>query len=295
MPGSIVLIREKTSDLKRRFRERTAERRRKNGAARDEAELERRSIFRNSSSEESSVASKSSNMMSFAIASSTIASSCNSGTDSSKSSHHRSNLYRSSSKQENTRVVHPVIYKRDIYLASRKHHKSTNPAVQQVVKDRRVMSDVSNGPDSEAKTSLPAFSLTGSMLCRELEKGSIRENGTRANQSTASPQKPMVLPPTTIMASMLFRTLEQEEKSESTGRTRNQYGVPIRARTTIPDEVVPSPANTVKSGVSELTMHTIQSKEDPRMAKASKNLLCILQSNQFQEFDAEAKTTLYEA
>ena len=213
------MIRQKTTDLKRRFRERTAERRNKKNASRDEAELEKRTIIRNSSSEDSSVTSKSSNMLSFAIASSTIASSCNSGTESSKSSHY-SNLYRRSSKKESkTIVVHPNIYKRDIYLASRKHHKSTKPTVQKVINDRRVMSDVSNGPD-EAKTSLPAYSLTGSMLCRELDQGKIRSNGTRVNQNTMSPQKPVALPPNTIMASMLFRTLEQEEKSASTGRTR---------------------------------------------------------------------------
>jgi len=286
--GSIVMMRQRTSDLKRRFKERTEERRNKRRALRDEAELHKHSITRNSS-DDSTISSKSNiNMMNFAVASSTIASNC----ESHWTSHQHSTLYQRSSKREVTQVVHPVIYKRDIYLASR---KEPNPAraVQKVVNNRGIMNDISNGPEEEAKTSLPAFSLTGSMLCRELEKGNIRANGTTANQDTVSPQRPlgMGLPAHTIMASMLFRTLEQEEKSTSnTTFSRNQYGVP----TTIPEEVV-SPANTSRSVVSELTMHSRGTEVDPNMVKASKNLLRILQANQFKEFDAKPRSSLYEA
>lgn len=296
MAGSIVMIRQKTTDLKRRFRERTAERRNRSGGIRDEAERHsKHSISRNSSSDDLS----SNMMMNFAIASSTIASNCNSEQDYQKASKH-SNLYQRSSKQEQTQVVFPNINKRDIYLASR-NHKEPKPAkaVQKVVDHRGVMNDISNDRD-EAKTNLPAFSLTGSMLCRELENNRVRQNGTKANQTMLSPQKPLGLPSNTIMASMLFRTLqEEEEKTKASGTTnnsKNQYA----AKFNIPTEVVHSP--TARSIVSEITQHTKESSVDPKMVDASHNLLRILQSNRFQSFDDDAKpqpsrraSSLYEA
>jgi hypothetical protein len=200
-------------------------------------------------------------------------------------------LYQRSSKQEKTQVVHPVIYKRDIYLASRKEPGPAK-AVQKVVDNRGIMNDLSNVAD-EAKTSLPAYSLTGSMLCREMEKGKIRSNGTAASQKMMSPQKPMGLPPNTIVASMLFRTLQEEEMSAKiTGGSKDRLGL-----ASIPENVLDSPKDGAASTVSSLTMHSKESEVDPRIVRASNNLLRILQANNFEAFDAKPKprTTLYEA
>lgn len=298
MTGSLVMIRQKTTDLKQKFRERTAERRSKKMAIHDEPKLPKHHISHNSSSNDSSTKSS---MMNFAIVSSTVASEYNSELDHHKASKH-SNLYQRSSKQPDTQVVHPNYNKRDIYLASRTEVKPAN-AVQKVVDKRGVMDDISNGLD-EAKTSLPAFSLTGSMLCRALEKGKIRLNGTTANQTMLSPQRPMGLPAHTIEASMLFRALqEEEEKTKSSGSisygTMHQYTRKFH----VPEEVLPSPSS--KSIVSELTQHTKHSEVDPKMVDASHNLLRILQENQFQQFEASEikkyapsrsrRTSLYEA
>jgi hypothetical protein len=308
MSGSIVMIRQKTSDLKRRFAERTAERRNKKSTLNDDV---KQTMSRNSSADDTSSISTKSSMMNFAIASSTIASNCSSDIENRKASKHCSNLYRRSStgKSETpTKVVHPVIHKRDIYLASRNPNDRTRATPSKATEKKGinsrgvmngVMNDISNGPEAEAKTNLPAYSLTGSMLCREMEKGNIRSNGTTANQLT-SPQKPMgLLPSNTIVGSMLFRTIEEEEKTKSASSVSlNQYGVPTKVKTRIPQEVIPSP--TGRSIVSEITMHSKESDVDPNMVKASKNLLQILRNNQFQSFDnpkpkPKPKRTLYEA
>jgi hypothetical protein len=294
MTGSLVMIRQKTTDLKRKFRERTEERRNRMTAIRDEAKLAH-AISRNSSSDESSTKS---NMMNFAIASSTIASDCSSHLDYHKASKH-SNLYQQSSKQEPTKIVYPNLNKRDIYLATRKESKPAK-IIQREVNTRGAMSDISNGLD-EAKTSLPAFSLTGSMLCRELENGHIRSNGTTANQTMLSPPKPLILPANTITASMLFRTLQQEEEKTKTSRSTGNSNMNQYARKFfVPEEVLPSPA--AKSVVSELTQHTKDSEVDPKMVDASHNLLRILQMNQFEQFEVSGikrhtphRNPLYEA
>lgn len=315
MSGSIVMIRQKTSDLKRRFAERTAERRNKKSTLNDDV---KQTTSRNSSGDDTSSISTKSSMMNFAIASSTIASNCSSDIENRKASKHCSNLYRrtSTGKSETpTKVVHPVIHKRDIYLASRNPNARTRATpskatekkginsrgmMNDIADSRGVMSDISNGPEAEAKTNLPAYSLTGSMLCREMEKGNIRSNETTANQQFTSPQKPMeLLPSNTIMGSMLFRTIEEEEKTKSASSVSlNQYGVPTKVKTRIPQEVIPSP--TGRSIVSEITMNSKESDVDPNMVKASKNLLQILRNNQFQSFDnpkpkPKPKRTLYEA
>lgn len=308
------MIRQKTSDLKRRFAERTAERR----AARDEAKLGKLSIRNSTSEDSSSTVSTKSSIMNFAIASSTIASSCGSSSNGTEnrdaSKHYHSDLYQRSSMQ--TKVVHPIVHKRDIFLASRTAPartsrtrettqkgtvKKRSGGVMNDIADSRggIMNDISNGSteEPEAKTTLPPYSLTGSMLCREMEQGNIRPNGTTANQQMFSPQKPMGLPSNTIMASMLFRTLQQEEESESTSHVSlNQYGVPTKSKKRVPKEVLPSP--TSRSEVSELTLQSKESEVDPNMVKASKNLLRILQNNQFQAFDNNTKpkcSILYEA
>ena len=289
MTGSMVMIRQKTTDLKQKFRDRTTERRNRKMVIRDEAKLPNpHSSFDNS---------QKSNMMNFAIVSSTVASEYSSDLDYHKASKH-SNLYQRSSKQA-TQVVYPNYNKRDIYLASRTEVKPAK-AVQKVVDKRGVMNDISNGLD-EAKTNLPAFSLTGSMLCRELENGNIRSNGTTANQTMLSPQKPIGLPTNTIEASMLFRTLaEEEEKTKTSGSTHNTMNQYAR-KFHVPEEVLPSP--TARSIVSELTQHTKTSEVDPKMLDASHNLLRILQKNQFQQFETSEvkryapsrRKSLYEA
>lgn len=323
MTGSIIMIRQKTTDLKRRFAERTAERRRQK-ELQQQNEVKKRTITTNWSSDDSSVSAKSSTIMNFAIASSTFASSySNSSSDdgSSKSSKtkkkHHSKLYEpSSSSQQQTRVVHPNVYKRDIYLASR-----TAPANSQPTKStsrstnsggsgrssnaehhrRVVMHDISNdfdeymGGEQEAKTNLPPYSLTGSMLCREMEEGHLRPNGTTAQQMM-SPCKPVGLPSNTIMASMLFRTLQEEEERKTTsGVSLNQYGVPTKTnKKMVPREVLPSP--TARSVMSEITLHSKESEEEAKMQKASKDLLSILKTNQLA-FDTKPqnKQCLYEA
>jgi hypothetical protein len=147
----------------------------------------------------------------------------------------------------------------------------------------------------EAKDSrLPPFSLAGSMLCREMDK-KTSQGITKVSQRMYSPQRPIGLPVNTIMASMLFRTLEKEEQV-SLGSINGQYP-DKKEHSSIPDVVTSSSSDsrsTAGSTVSAITMYSSEANSDPRMMKASNDLLAILQSNNFAAFDAKPKVTLYE-
>jgi hypothetical protein len=150
--------------------------------------------------------------------------------------------------------------------------------------------------DDSKGARLPPFSLAGSMLCREMGNKKILPEITEAPQSTYSPQRPIGLPANTLMASMLFRSLEEEEQF-TLGGSDGQY--PDKAEnSSIPDVVTSSSSDSrsaTGSNVSAITMYSREANSDPRMMKASKDLLAILQSNNFADFDAKPKTTLYEA
>lgn len=284
MPASMTgVIKRQTMDLKRRFIER-AEERRKKRLSKEVAEmrsLDKHYLLRNASSEDTE--SRASSNMSTLLTASCIASSLSSIESSSKVN----SLYKRTSTPEETHIIHPVIYKRDIYVNPLQESSMNKPRGNETRGDKH---DV-----DEAKTSLRPFSVSGSMLCREMEKGRVHHVVTTAPQYTMSPQKPIGLPANSIMASMLFRTLEKEEQFSFAGsdgkRTdRKQYP-------SIPAEVTSSDSHSTTGGstVSAITMYSSEASSDLRMMKASKDLLAILQSNNFAAFDAKPKKTLYEA
>jgi hypothetical protein len=283
MPASMTgVIKRQTMDLKRRFVER-AEERRKKRLSKEVAEmrsLDKHYLLRNASSEDTE--SRASSNMSTLLTASCIASSLSSIESSSKVN----SLYDRTSTPEETQIIHPVIYKRDIYVPL--NESSMN-------KPRGIETRGDKHNLDEAKTNLPPFSVSGSMLCREMEKGRMHHLVTTAPQYMMSPQKPIGLPANSIMASMLFRTLEKEEQFSFAGsdgkRTdRKQYP-------SIPAEVTSSDSRSTTGGstVSAITMYSSEASSDLRMMKASKDLLAILQSNNFAAFDAKPKKTLYEA
>jgi hypothetical protein len=289
MPASVTgIFQRKTTDIKRRFNERAADRC-KRRVAKEIAEmhaLDKHYLLRNSSSEDTQ--SSTSNNMSRLLASSCIASSMSYGSESTASTSKVSSLYERSSCPEDTQVIHPVIYKRDIYLKPLEESSKVQPSSIQA---RGKMRDL----DEAKVSSLPPFSLAGSMLCHEMDKR-IAQGITKAPQNMYSPQRPIGLPANTIMASMLFRTLEQEEQL-SLGGSDGQH--PDKNEHPSILEVVTSSSSdsrsTAGSTVSAITMYSSEANSDPRMMKASKDLLAILQSNNFAAFDAKPKTTLYEA
>ena len=312
MATSISALKLKTTELKRRLGDRVAERRRKKRDATEAAEMslmDDHPLLRASTSDDSS--SVKSNMMNYAIASSCIAS--NFSVEDDKKTDKVSELYRQKATQNATQIIFPVMCKRDIYLSPWKENSPAKIA-RSGIESRQVMSDLSNIEESDfsnveeaATKGLPRYSLTGSMLCREMERGNILPGGTSAPQTMMSPQKPMGLPVNTIMASMLFRTLQKEESLslQTVYGQHEQKGskeiVPRTIHLLTPEsssrkvgELVP---RTVTRGNSSSTISSItdhpSEKPDMRMIKASNNLLALLQSNNFAEFDKRAK--LYEA
>ena len=273
-------------DIKRRFIERAKERRRKRLSKEVEEmrTLDKHYLLRNSSSEETET--RASSNLSTLLAASCIASTLSS-IENSASSAKVNSLYDRTSTPEETQIIHPVIYKRDIYIKSRNESTMTKPKGIETRGGKHHL--------DEAKPTLPPFSVSGSMLCREMEKGEMSHVGTTAPQYMMSPQKPIGLPANSIMASMLFRTLEKEEHFSRAGsdgkRTDRKQYPPIPAEITSSD----SRSSTGGSTVSAVTMYSIsEASSDPRMMKASKDLLAILQSNNFVAFDVKPKKTLYE-
>ena len=154
------------------------------------------------------------------------------------------------------------------------------------------------------KTILPSYSISGSMLCSNVEQGKIQENSTSAARNMPSRQKPTGLPPNAVMASTLFRTMNLDQTTERTKKNpaekatlRNLYS---SASTESNDDEAPyvtinrsNSSDGAQSSVSALTMHST-SQHDP-LVRASNSLLDILRSNRFENFDEETASALYEA
>jgi len=157
------------------------------------------------------------NMMSnFAISgSAVIATTFSEDTHSTRSSHLSKDLYRQQhSPRDGSRVVHPVVCKRDMYVELQESDENS-----QVRKQATDMSRSSGRQDSfddimndyqedfrDTTNSLPSYSVAGSTIFSKKDEGGKIVPFTKSQLGTfMGPPQSSGVPPNTIMASMLFR------------------------------------------------------------------------------------------
>lgn len=207
-------------------------------------------------------------------------------------------LYHATSSHEE-RFEFPNFNKRDIYLADGKKDCSTDT-------DKARPNEFNN-----KKKELMAYSISGSMLCSNIEKGSIPANSTSAAQRLTSPLKPTGLPPNAVMASTIFRTMKLDDRVRKTAKPAQRRLVKtvshrdIHASFSNESGGERAPYVNIKrtnskdgaqSSVSSVTMYSTY-QNDP-LVRASNSLLDILRSNRFQTFDnceEETSLALFEA
>lgn len=207
-------------------------------------------------------------------------------------------LYHTTSSQEE-RIEFPNFHKRDIYLANGKNNCPTDTG------------KVGSDEFKNEKRTLAAYSISGSMLCSNIEKGSIQANSTSVSQKLTSPLRPTGLPPNAVMASTLFRTMKVDDRVKKTAKptTRrliksvSHRDIHASFSTDSGDERAPyvnikrsDSKDGAQSSVSSVTMYS--SYQNDPLVRASNSLLDILRSNRFQAFDnceEETSVALYEA
>jgi hypothetical protein len=229
-------------------------------------------------------------MSDFAAASALIAATFSEDTKSTSSG----GLYHATNPQEE-RVEFANFHTRGIFMPGDVNQKATND-----VKKKNIHTN-----DFEVqKTTLPSYSISGSMLCSNIEQGKIQENSTSAARNMPSRQKQTGLPPNAVMASTLFRTMNLDQTTERTKKNPGEKA-PLRnlyssASTESNDDEAPyvtinrsNSSDGAQSSVSALTMYST-SQNDP-LVRASNSLLDILRSNRFENFDEETASALYEA
>ena len=281
--------------------------------------------------------------------------------DETKSTQSGSDLYHPDDKEDSEiRVVHPVVCKRDIFLDAdfdfemhnnnNNNNKTTMPSSKPMKKTKTKRAaapaksmafpafEATVFPDDKGPSSLPPFSVTGSMLYNNIESGKLKEGETKAagaRPKLMSPPRPHTLPPNTIMASMVYRTLQHTEKTTTTTKRPNdeeeddddddEYdenkmmiaaasGAVTRKKKkrtqtasrptereiiSMHDKENASVPCDIKSQDAQSSVSSVtmySSYHHDPMVRASKNLLDILRSNRFEEFAAETQSnTLYEA
>ena len=234
-------------------------------------------------------------MSDYAAASAMIVATFSNDTKTSASS---GGLYQSESFQVE-RCEFPIIHKRDIFMTDGSDHgciKSGASRPNEVSTQNR---------------SLASYSVSGSMLCNNIEKGYIPNNSTSAARKLECPQKPHGLPPNAVMASNLFRTMKLDKPTQNAYTEKKirpvkalaQRGIYASDSSDSRDEE--GPCLTIKrtqskdgahSSVSSVTMYSCY-HNDP-LVRASNSLLDILRANKFQTFDnceEETSVALYEA
>lgn len=233
-------------------------------------------------------------MSDFAAASAVIASTFSSETRSTVSS----DLYHTQRSPKEERFEYPIAkameksFETEGKPQNGSHHQSKNARA------------------GEPKPSVPSFSISGSMLCSNIEQGRIKEDSTAAANKISKPHRATGLPPTAVAASSLFRSMQLEEHADTTKNKNrgpmdrkvarhNLYG--SVSADSIDEE--DSPYVTIKhcdskdgaqSSVSSVTMYS--SYQNDPMYRASNNLLDILRSNKFENFTEETTSqALFEA
>ena len=227
-------------------------------------------------------------MSDYAAASAMIAATFSNETKSTATS---GELYRTTSSHEE-RFEFPNFHKRDIYMADDKRNSHGET-------------------DKGEKRTLAAYSISGSMLCSNVEKGYIPSNSTSAARKRTSPLKPTGLPPNAVMASTIFRTMKQDDRAHKSADPRKRRLIKTLSHRDIHasfssdsgDERAPyvdinrtNSKDGGQSSVSSVTMYS--SYQNDPLVRASNSLLDILRSNRFQAFDKceeETSVALYEA
>lgn len=229
-----------------------------------------------------------------------------------------SDLYRQQrSPMDGSRIVHPVVCKRDIYIGLKDDVKSGN--VTRHKGDNReskdpggrreatghwepcgsILEDFQNENECSfshnVKISLPLNSMSASMLCASRDNGGkvVTFKKRKCNPSLMSPPKPRGISHNTIMASMLFRTLGEETKRSPSeyiakNETENESEYEPQSDEEVSDDsdddhVVPQDVSKhrecAESSVSSVTMYS--SYHNDPVVRASTNLYNILRSNHF--------------
>jgi hypothetical protein len=215
-------------------------------------------------------------MADFAAASAAIAITFSVETKSSNAS----DLYRAQRSPKEGRVEFPVLQSRDM----NKSHKTSDHYTKEAIA-------------IEKKPSFASYSISGSMLCTNIENGRIKENSTSAATKKTSPHIPTGLPPTAVAASSLFRsmnltTAHVANTKRLTGPAPQQNLYVSRSVDSVDEE--DSPYVTIKrpgskdgaqSSVSSVTMYSTY--QNDAMVRASNNLLDILRSNKFENFSED--------
>lgn len=240
-------------------------------------------------------------MSDFAAASAMITASFSHETKSTVSS---SDLYHSGSGHEE-RIEFPNFHKRDIYMADGVKPVNDN----HVEKKKSQPNDFTISPRT-----IPSYSISGSMLCGNIEKGKIKDNSTSATTRPRDSVKPAGFPANAVMGSALFRTMKLDSSIQTmteTELTKQKLQKTIANRTVCNSLSVDShddedsPYVTIQrtnssdgahSSVSSVTMYS--SYQNDPLVRASNSLLDILRSNRFNTFEKceeETASALHEA
>jgi len=253
------------------------------------------------------------NMMSnFAISgSAVIATTFSEDTHSTRSSHLSKDLYRQQhSPRDGSRIVHPVVCKRDMYVELQESDENS-----QVRKQATDMSRSSGRQDSfddimndyqedfrDTTNSLPSYSVAGSTIFSKKDEGGKIVPFTKSQLGTfMGPPQSSGVPPNTIMASMLFRNLEiNSEKKTSRNVLDNDGEKDDEERENEFSYEKRVPHNIRKhreyepSSVSSVTMYSSY-QHDP-VVRASNKLYNILRVKSLQQVNAETNDIgLFEA
>lgn len=233
-----------------------------------------------------------------------------------------SDLYRQQrSPTDGSRIVHPVVCKRDIYIGLKDDVKSEKARKQK--RDNReskdpggrretighwepcgiILEDFQNENEIEClysqgtRKSFPLNPMSASMICAVHDEGGMTSNKKTDKSSLMSPPKPRGIPHNTIMASMLFRSLGEETKrSPSKFGLKNETEIEREYEPQSDDEVsddsdgddvvprdVSEHRECAQSSVSSVTMYS--SYHNDPVVRASNNLYNILRSNHFNEMN----------
>jgi hypothetical protein len=159
--------------------------------------------------------------------------------------------------------------------------------------------------------SLPAYSISGSMLYNNIETGKINANSTIASHKLTSPLKPSGLPPNAVMASTLFRTMKLDGKDQNLKAPSQTKHLIKQTPIDVYDKFSTDPPEDEKeayihinqtsskdgsqSCVSSVTMYS--SYQNDPLVRASNSLLDILCSSGFRAFDTceQSNVPLHEA
>jgi hypothetical protein len=251
------------------------------------------------------------------------------------SSTQSSDLYRQRrSPTDGSRIVHPVVCKRDIYFGlgddtnkSKNRKQNRDPGGRRESRGQRepvgavrtgIHNKTENDVGQEKAPNLPSYSIAASMLCaKHDENGKIMPSTKNGRSILTSPPKPRGLPPNTIMASMLFRTLGHEVQNQpSTVILNNELEIdsfpPICQlnneqmiedeesddefdyEMTIPNAIA-NDRDYAQSSVSSVTMYS--SYHNDPVVRASNNLYNLLRANHAaaQRIKTPAVDGLFEA